>query len=311
MIAIKNLAKTFTIQSETPGKSTFIQALDQVNLNINEGEIFGIIGPDGAGKTTLLRILTGLLIPTEGHVQVIGMDVVLEIEKIRDSIGYMSQKFSLYSDLTVNENLTFFAEIYGIDGKNLENRLSVLYAMTRLEEFKNRPAGKLSGGMKQKLALMCTLIPQPKLLFLDEPTTGVDPISRREFWEILQSLLAQGVSIVVSTPYMDEAEWCTRIGLLHNGKFLACASPRELKDKLGYVTLEAHLTDNTQFEIASLCNNIECIDIHRLGERVRITAANENDANKLIKLIDNKIPIRRVPPMIEDVFLKYAQEVEK
>lgn len=195
-----------------------VLAVDDISLSIEKGEVFGFIGPDGAGKTTLFRMLTTLLIPDKGKATVEGFDIVIDFKKIRSAVGYMPGRFSLYQDLTVEENLHFFAAVFGTTIQENYNLIKDIYVM--LEPFKNRKAGKLSGGMKQKLALCCALIHKPKILFLDEPTTGVDPVSRNEFWDMLGNLKKEGITIVVSTPYMDEASKCDRISLMQKGKTL-------------------------------------------------------------------------------------------
>ncbi len=215
-ITIQNISKSF--------KS--VKALKDISFEIKEGELFGLIGPDGAGKTTLFRILTTLLIADEGTATVANFDVVNDFKKIRNSVGYMPGKFSLYQDLTVEENLNFFATIFGTTIEENYDLIKDIYI--QIEPFKNRRAGKLSGGMKQKLALCCALIHKPKVLFLDEPTTGVDPVSRKEFWEMLKRLQTKGITILVSTPYMDEAELCDRIALIQNGKILEIDTPQEI-----------------------------------------------------------------------------------
>ncbi len=200
-------------------------AVNHVSLAIDRGEIFGLVGPDGAGKTTTLRLLAGILRPTAGDASVAGYDVRTNPEAIKNRIGYMAQQFSLYGDLTVMENLRFFADIYQVSAADRQARIPRLLQFSRMERFVNRRAGQLSGGMQKKLGLACTLIHQPEVIYLDEPTTGVDPVSRREFWDILTELHMDGISIVVSTPYMDEAERCSRIGLMFDGKLIACDTP--------------------------------------------------------------------------------------
>ncbi len=206
-----------------------VMAVREVTLRVARGEMFGLIGPDGAGKTTLLRLLTGLLRPTSGTARVLGYDVVHEAEALKPRVGYMPQQFSLYADLTVAENVRFFADLYGVPPAEREARLPRLLGFSRLERFQQRRAGQLSGGMQKKLALACALIHQPDLLFLDEPTTGVDPVSRREFWDLLGELNVQGMTLVVCTPYMDEAERCTRVGLMAGGRLIACDTPAALR----------------------------------------------------------------------------------
>jgi ABC-2 type transport system ATP-binding protein len=213
-------------------------AVDHLNLTVPRGEIFGLVGPDGAGKTTTLRMLCGLMDPSEGSARVAGHEVVNESQSVKDRIGYMAQRFGLYADLTVSENMTFYADLFGITGKDRERLSAELLRMTRMEPFRDRQAGKLSGGMKQKLALMCTLLHRPEILFLDEPTNGVDPVSRRDFWTILYQLLKDGITIFMTTAYLDEAERCNRVGLMHRGKLIRCDAPDELKRSTGASNLE-------------------------------------------------------------------------
>jgi ABC-2 type transport system ATP-binding protein len=206
-----------------------VTALDHLNLEIAAGEIFGLVGPDGAGKTTTLRILCGLMDPTSGTATVAGHDVVRAPQAVKDAIGYMAQRFGLYTDLSVDENMAFYADLFGIGRREREAMLPRLLQMTRMAPFRDRLAGRLSGGMKQKLALMCTLLHRPQILFLDEPTNGVDPVSRRDFWTILYQLLKDGITIVMTTAYLDEAERCNRVGFLHRGRLIRCDAPDALK----------------------------------------------------------------------------------
>jgi ABC-2 type transport system ATP-binding protein len=219
VIKIENLTRKFRD----------LVAVDSLNLEIQGGEIFGLVGPDGAGKTTTIRMLAAIMDPSDGHASVAGYDTVKEAEAIKHRIGYMAQQFNLYGDLSVRENLDFFADIFGVRGQQRRERLAQLLRFARLTEFTNRRAANLSGGMKKKLALACSLIHQPEILFLDEPTTGVDPVSRREFWDILSDLHLQGVTILVSTPYMDEAERCSRVGLMYQGKLIVIDTPDRIK----------------------------------------------------------------------------------
>lgn len=207
-------------------------AVTSLDLHIQPGELFGLVGPDGAGKTTTLRLLAGLLGITSGSAEVAGFDLARDAEKIKPRIGYMAQQFSLYSELTVRENLAFFAEIYDVDPAVLEKRQSELLAFAGLTDFTDRRAGHLSGGMQKKLALACTLIHRPDILLLDEPTTGVDPVSRREFWRILTDLHLKGTTIVCSTPYMDEADRCSRVGLMYAGRMITCDTPRRIRSQI-------------------------------------------------------------------------------
>lgn len=211
-----------------------VQALHGVSLSVGEGELFGLIGPDGAGKTTLFRLLTTLLLPDEGSATVCGLDLVKDYRLIRQQVGYMPSRFSLYPDLSVEENLQFFASIFGTTIEENYNLVAPIYS--QIEPFRKRKAGKLSGGMKQKLALSCALIHKPRVLFLDEPTTGVDVVSRVEFWDMLQNLRRQGITILVSTPYMDEAQRCTRVALISGGTILGVDTPEEVVRKSGQPT---------------------------------------------------------------------------
>jgi ABC-2 type transport system ATP-binding protein len=215
-----------------------LTAVDHLNLTVAAGEIFGLVGPDGAGKTTTLRMLCGLMDPTGGSARVAGRDVARESQAVKDHIGYMAQRFGLYQDLTVEENMVFYADLFGIVGSQRDALNAQLLRMTRMEPFRARQAGRLSGGMKQKLALMCTLLHRPRILFLDEPTNGVDPVSRRDFWAILYQLLKDGITIFMATAYLDEAERCNRVGLMHKGRLIRCSPPEEMKREAGAQTLE-------------------------------------------------------------------------
>jgi ABC-2 type transport system ATP-binding protein len=208
------------------------RAVDGLTLSVAKGELFGLVGPDGAGKTTTLRLLAGLLDISDGEAMVLAHDLKTQAETIKSRIGYMAQQFSLYAELSVLENLTFFAELFDVSRKDRSERTERLLAFAGLTEFKDRRAAHLSGGMQKKLALACTLIHQPEILLLDEPTTGVDPISRREFWNILTELHLQGTTILVTTPYMDEADRCSRVGLMYAGKLVVCDSPRNIRARL-------------------------------------------------------------------------------
>jgi ABC-2 type transport system ATP-binding protein len=216
-----------------------ITAVDRLNLSIARGEIFGLVGPDGAGKTTTLRMLCGLADPSGGTARVAGHDVAREPQAVKDQIGYMAQRFGLYQDLTVDENMAFYADLFGIVGRDREELSARLLRMTRMEPFRARRGGQLSGGMKQKLALMCTLLHRPQILFLDEPTNGVDPVSRRDFWTILYQLLKDGITIFMTTAYLDEAERCNRVGLMYKGRLIHCDTPEALQRAAGTDSLEA------------------------------------------------------------------------
>jgi ABC-2 type transport system ATP-binding protein len=222
MIHAENLTRRF-------GELT---AVDHLNLEVTEGEIFALVGPDGAGKTTTMRLLCGLMNPTEGQAIVAGHNVTLEVDAMKDQIGYMAQRFGLYNDLTVEENMIFYSDLFGLDRKERDELSARLLRMTRMEPFRKRPGGKLSGGMKQKLALMCTLLHKPRVLFLDEPTNGVDPVSRRDFWAILYQLVRDGLTVFVTTAYLDEAERANRVGFMDHGRMIRCDTPAALKQGL-------------------------------------------------------------------------------
>ncbi len=215
-----------------------LTAVDNLNIEINEGEIFGLVGPDGAGKTTTMRLLTGILTPTSGEGWVYNKHIVKEAEPLKDNIAYMSQRFGLYEDLSVIENINFYADIYCVPPEQRKSKIDELLEFSGLTPFKKRLAGKLSGGMKQKLGLSCALIHTPKVLFLDEPTNGVDPVARRDFWQILYGLLKQKVTILCSTSYLDEAERCKRVGLINNGKLLKCDTPEIIQKEQNAKSLE-------------------------------------------------------------------------
>jgi ABC-2 type transport system ATP-binding protein len=215
-------------------------AVDHLNLEIKRGEIFGLVGPDGAGKTTTIRMLAAIMDPSEGRASVAGFDTVKQAEAIKQHIGYMAQQFNLYGDLSVQENLDFFADIFGVRGQERKERIAQLLRFARLTEFTGRRAAHLSGGMKKKLALACSLVHRPQILYLDEPTTGVDPVSRREFWDILSDLHIEGVTILVSTPYMDEAERCSRVGLMYQGRLIICDTPNRVKGLIEGDLIEVH-----------------------------------------------------------------------
>ncbi len=228
-----------------------VTAVDGLSLSVRRGEIFGLVGPDGAGKTTTIRMLCAIMDPTRGSARVAGFDTVSESEQIKRRIGYMAQRFNLYGDLSVMENLDFFADIFQVRGKERQPRKERLLEFARLTEFRKRRAAHLSGGMQKKLALACTLVHQPEIVFLDEPTTGVDPVSRREFWDILSELHLQGITIFVSTPYMDEAERCSRVGLMYQGRIIVCDVPDRIKGLVHGDLLEVRTPDLRRAEQAA------------------------------------------------------------
>lgn len=300
---------TITIDKISKSFDKFL-ALDQVSFDVKEGELFGLIGPDGAGKTTLFRILTTLILADEGSAIVNGNDVVKDYKNIRKEIGYMPGKFSLYQDLTVEENLNFFATLFGTTVKKSYHIIKDIY--DQIEPFKKRRAGKLSGGMKQKLALSCALVHKPKMLFLDEPTTGVDAVSRKEFWEILQSLKAQGITILVSTPYMDEALQCDRIALIQNGKIMQIDTPAEIIKQ--YPKKLYSIKGNNQFKILRHLRDLKEIDsVFAFGESLHATLKDisvDELKSKLINEFDDSIEIEQIQPNIEDAFIRLTRDFE-
>jgi ABC-type multidrug transport system ATPase subunit len=282
-----------------------VQALTDVSFTVNKGELFGLIGPDGAGKTSLFRILTTLLLADRGDAWVNGLNVVKDYKTIRSQVGYMPGKFSLYQDLSVEENLNFFASIFKTTVAENYDLIKDIYI--QLEPFKNRRAGKLSGGMKQKLALCCALIHRPSVLFLDEPTTGVDAVSRKEFWEMLKRLKKERITIIVSTPYMDEANLCERIALIQKGQILSIDTPQgiiaQYPDKLFALKSDAMST-----LLKDLRNNPIIKSAYSFGEYHHISIVNSYhgnpmDGNFLNQLNDKSIEIKRITPTVEDCFI--------
>jgi ABC-2 type transport system ATP-binding protein len=298
IIKIDNLTRKF-------GELT---AVDSLTLEIPKGEIFGLVGPDGAGKTTTLRMLCGLMDPTSGTVNVAGHDVVKDVDAVKDRIGYMAQRFGLYTDLTVEENMVFYADLFDLVGPERDQLMAQLLRMTRMEPFRKRPAGKLSGGMKQKLALMCTLLHHPQILFLDEPTNGVDPVSRRDFWAILYQLVRDGLTVFVTTAYLDEAERCNRVGLMYKGRLIKCDAPRALR--LG---------------LADSCYHAAAPELRVTRERLLAqsgVASVEPAGSYLVAFLDPGTPADRVgqaagitlqpaTPTLEDVFIAMVRAQER
>ncbi|MCF6269027.1 MAG: ABC transporter ATP-binding protein [Melioribacteraceae bacterium] len=294
MIKIENLYKTY---NET-------EAVKCISFEINSGEMFGIIGPDGAGKTTIIRILCGLINSTSGEAYLMDKNIKNERSLIQKNIGYLSQIFSLYGDLTVDENIDFFANIHNIT--DYHDRRNELLTFTNLIEFRNRLANNLSGGMKQKLSLACSLIHKPKILFLDEPTTGVDPVSRRDFWKILANLKKDGITIVLTTPYLDEAERCTRVAFMNEGEIMDVGTPSELKAKMTGEVLEIVSSDIKKTE--SILKKHFDFDIQLFGDRINIVINNfEDDFPKIEMILLNssiKITEKRViTPTLENLFI--------
>ncbi len=289
-----------------------VQALKNLSFDVNQGEIYGIIGPDGAGKTTLFRILTTLLLADSGTAMVDGLDVVKDYKQIRNTIGYMPGKFSLYQDLTVEENLNFFATVFHTTIE--ENYYLIEDIYKQIEPFKNRRAGKLSGGMKQKLALSCALIHKPSVLFLDEPTTGVDPVSRKEFWEMLKKLKNQGITILASTPYMDEATLCDRIALMQNGEFMQVDTPENIIASYPE-TLWSVRTNQMHKLMKDLRDFPSTKSSFSFGETYHVTMYEGVSPDNLRIFLTNgnhsEIEIRTICPTVEDCFMLSSQKSEK
>src|SRR5262245_33876937 len=292
IIDIRNLTRRFEE----------LVAVNDLNLEVAKGEIFGLVGPDGAGKTTTLRLLCGLMHPTGGEIRVAGHDVTRELGAVKDRIGYMAQRFGLYSDLTVDENMDFYADLFGVTRAQRDELTPRLLRLTRLQPFRTRQAGRLSGGMKQKLALMCTLLHHPEILFLDEPTNGVDPVSRRDFWAILYQLVMDGVTVFVTTAYLDEAERCNRVALMHRGRLIRCDSPEAMR---------RHLNDE--------CYDVEAQDLRVARERlessdgvVSVQPAGStlhvliNPSRTSVETLQQKLggaAFKPILPSLEDVFI--------
>ncbi len=287
-----------------------IQALKDISLHVNEGELFGLIGPDGAGKTTLMRILMTLLLPDSGEAKMDGLDVVKDFKKIRHLVGYMPGRFSLYQDLSVEENLNFFATVFGTTVH--ENYYLIKDIYYQIEPFKARRAGKLSGGMKQKLALSCALIHKPKILVLDEPTTGVDAVSRKEFWEMLKNLQQRGITIMVSTPYMDEANLCDKVALIQKGRILDVDSPIRITEKFPRKIIQVKSD-----QIYRLVNDLRAYDkaesVYAFGQFVHFTGIDDDvETNELDYYLEKQnhknIVVEEIQPGIEDVFMNLMQQ---
>jgi ABC-2 type transport system ATP-binding protein len=288
-------------------------ALRELSLSIERGEMFGLIGPDGAGKTTTIRLMCGLLPPDGGSIRVLDLDPVRDHRRMTASVGYLSQRFSLYGDLSIDENIAFFAEIHGL--RDYRARRDRLLEMTQLTPFRTRLADKLSGGMKQKLALACTLVHEPALIVLDEPTTGVDPASRREFWKLLSEFLAQGITIVMATPYLDEAERCARVALLHEGRLLAIDPPDALRATLPGALFEVIVSDHRR--ASELLKRVPGVaDVQMFGERAhvlmdRTDAAASNHLSAALAAAGLTVTsIRPLPASLEDVFIARLHQLQ-
>src|SRR5688500_8730181 len=289
-------------------------AVDAQSFEVVDGELFGIVGPDGAGKTTLLRMLAGVLPPHSGEANVLRLSVVREPERVKHQIAYMAQRFGLYEDLTVRENILFYADLYQVPHAERGRRLERLYAFSRLGEFQQRLAGKLSGGMKQKLSLCCALIHHPRVLLLDEPTFGVDPISRRDLWLILHEMVAEGVTIIVTTSYLDEAERCDRVAMLHEGKLLALAAPATLQRSLGGSMFAVQARSGRAAQVAARnLSNVRSATL--FGETLHVLTQGEQSHEQLrTELMASGVSITRlkaIQPSLEDVFISLVAGYER
>lgn len=282
-------------------------AVHGLSFEVSEGEIFGLVGPDGAGKTTTMRLLTGIMEPSGGDAWVLGHHVVREAEALKTEISYMSQRFGLYADLSVEENIHFYADLYEVPRRGRGEKIARLLAFSNLSPFRKRLAGNLSGGMKQKLGLACALIHTPKVLFLDEPTNGVDPVSRRDFWRILYQLVREKVTIFVSTAYLDEAERCSRIAMVHKGQLLACGTPVEIKGMLRGTVLEVRSPQSRKLA-ALLRSELDTSSVGLFGDRIHLVAQDPDktmaEAARLAQRAGLSLEgTRAIEPTLEDVFV--------
>ena len=285
-----------------------VVAVNNVSLEVNQGEIFGLVGPDGAGKTTMIRMLTGIMEATSGSIKVLGSS---DPEQVKSRFGYVPQKFSLYGDLTVMENIRLIGSLYGESKESITALASEILGFTKLLPFKDRLADNLSGGMKQKLALAAGLMHKPEIYFLDEPTTGVDPVSRREFWQMLYKLNKEGTTIFVSTPYMDEAEFCTRVAFMHNGVITTCDSPQALRKKYPYKIIELATPSK---DIKRVLASLPILDINAFGTKYHLVVEDYEAAVAEVKAALGKaaipiISLKQIQPNLEDVFVLLSKEV--
>jgi drug efflux transport system ATP-binding protein len=288
-----------------------LTAVDHLDLEIGRGEIFGLVGPDGAGKTTTLRLLCGLMDPDEGEAWVVGKNVARELDAVKDQIGYMAQRFGLYGDLTVDENMSFYADLFGLPKADRARLLPRLLEMTRMAPFRKRQAGKLSGGMKQKLALMCTLLHHPQVLFLDEPTNGVDPVSRRDFWAILYQLVRDGLTVLITTAYLDEAERCNRVGLMNQGRLIRMDSPQALKHTLEEACYEVEAAD-LRAARETLRSQPGVLTVEPAGAKLHLFLSRDKTSpEKLQAALPQQVTaFRQIVPSLEDVFIGLVRKSE-
>jgi drug efflux transport system ATP-binding protein len=285
-----------------------VTAVDHLTFEVAEGEIFCLVGPDGAGKTTTMRLLCGLMNATEGRAVVVGHDVARDLDQVKDQIGYMAQRFGLYNDLTVQENMDFYADLFGIIGREREELTARLLRMTRMEPFRQRPAGKLSGGMKQKLALMCTLLHKPRVLFLDEPTNGVDPVSRRDFWAILYQLVKEGLTVFVTTAYLDEAERANRVGFMDHGRLIRLDTPAALKQGLTAACYRITSPDNRKTR-EILDRQPGVLTVQPMGTDMHLfVEPGITSPEKLTSV--TPFEYHEIEPSLEDVFIALVREQE-
>ncbi|MGC8887441.1 MAG: ABC transporter ATP-binding protein [Verrucomicrobiia bacterium] len=286
-----------------------VVAIKNFSLTIYRGEMFGIVGPDSAGKSTLIRVLCGLLKPSRGLAKVLGFNLAIESQKVKERIGYLSQEFTLYGDLTVDENIEFFARLHSV--RNFEERREYLLKFTRLERFRNRLAQNLSGGMKKKLALACTLIHTPEIIFLDEPSTGVDPVSRGELWNILSGILKEGVTIVMTTPYLDEAERCQRVALMYRGELFVADRPEKIKSEMPGKVYDI-ICHNPQMAYHRLRKRFSPLRLVLYGERLRLWTEDEGEVHNVVKMIEGEMgagcSFEVGEPTLEDAFVAYTME---
>jgi ABC-2 type transport system ATP-binding protein len=286
-------------------------AVDQISFDIPKGEIFGLLGPNGAGKTTTIRMLCGILTPTSGQAQVLGFDVAKQSEQVKQRIGYMSQKFSLYNDLSVSENLDFYANLYGIPREKVKPRIAELIEMAGLRGHEKQLTGNLSGAWRQRLALACAIVHEPPMLFLDEPTAGVDPISRREFWEMIYTMAGRGVSVLATTHYMDEAEFCNVIGMMYRSRLIALNDPDSLKDAMKGVLFEVDCHEPGRAE--QILKHLPAVqDVAAHGVILHVIMSDENEKALVEKVLhDNGIIVDRIEhvlPSLEDVFVSLVDQ---
>jgi ABC-2 type transport system ATP-binding protein len=309
-----NMAETIIKTTDLTRRFGELTAVDCLNIEVSRGEIFGLVGPDGAGKTTTLRLLCALMDPTSGSAAVAGHDVAREPQAVKDRIGYMAQRFGLYTDLSVDENMDFYADLFGVTSADRAKMMPDLLRMTRMEPFRARRAGLLSGGMKQKLALMCTLLHRPEILFLDEPTNGVDPVSRRDFWAILYQLVKEGITVFVTTAYLDEAERCNRLGLMDRGRLIRCDTPAALKSQMEELCYEVQAPQPRAAKQV-LQSSEGVVSVEPSGAKLHLfLSPSRTSAEKLQSTLNNQnlgpAVFRPISPSLEDVFIALIHKSE-